>query len=174
MKIKLSQNDIYDVIDKVAKNHRNKSFSCYTTDDIEQQVWVIALEKLDEFDQSRCKESNVKKALEHWLNTVISNRLSNFYRDKYLVLCKISKHLNNNINSPLSLDSKMVKLNNGLIDLEILKNESWEIILSSLDDIYNDILESILSGETVSSYYKIKLFNKIKFIWDEKCQNDQH
>lgn len=155
----LNKEQIYNVIDKVAKNHKNKSFSYHTINDIEQQVWIIALERIKDFNHSKSKQKNIEKALEHWLNTVVSNRLANFYRDKYVV-----PHKQSNIISPISMDNK--------IDLEdkedyfnnIVGSDYWDLVIKDLNDYYLDILECILSGEIVNSYYRSKLMNRIKVI----------
>lgn len=165
----LTKEEIYEVISAVAKNHKNKSFECYTPDDIEQEVWVIALQKLPEFELDRTKQTNLKKSLEHWLNKVVSNRLSNFYRDKWTVPNK--EHIKNSqtlFNPEIDVQylEKICNQDSNIFNNLILQ-ENWQLILKNLNEVYFDILDSILNGEDVTPYYKIKLLSKIKTILEE-------
>ena len=161
----MSKEEIYEVITKVAKNHCKKKFAYLTEDDIENKAWEIALKQLPEFVVSKGKAKNPAKSLEHWLNAVVSNRLKNYYRDEFEVKNK------SQIVSPVSLDTTMdtPDLNIGFVD--IYNSEFWNLIIRNLSDNYLDILEAILSGEKVNTYYKNKLQTKIKVIWKTKWNN---
>lgn len=170
IKIKgLSETKVIEICDKVAKNHQQKQFESFTEEDIYQQAWVIILEKIDEFTDKKIKEDNIEQALENFLNSIVSNRLSNFYRDKYVV--KIRKRKNDSDTEHLTRLSLSFPIN--IADTEeraddkndlVLYEKYIDILFQNLSDDGFDILESILSGEKISGYYKQKLLNEIKEI----------
>lgn len=177
----LTKVEISEVIQKVAKNHKNKRFGPYTEDDIEQEVWIIALNKLPEFVPERGKHKDLKQALENWLNTVISRRLANFYRDKHLVPQKLLKSDKNNsqtqkrknLMNPLDIDD----ISDDCVRFQsqdILENECWQIILDNLNEEMLDALDALLSGQPIGSYYKNKLKNEIKSIIGEKWLKERN
>lgn len=149
--------EIFEVIEKVAENHKNKSFDCHSPEDIKNQVWVIALEKRGDFIYSRAKNKDPKLAFESWLNVVISNRLKNFHRDK-------KKKNPENCISINALTNCVELISNDYF----LTSETWVKIKFLLSDESIEILDSVLSGEKVNSYYKQKLFKEI-----EKCLAEQ-
>lgn len=152
MKIKgLTREQVERVIEKVARNHQHKAFDCYTYDDIYQQVWEIALEIMGKFDIDRKKVKNPESAFEHWLNAVISNRLRNFYRDKFTVP---KKNLNITYGEA-ALDSRAVNLEH------LLSSDVLDKIIENLSAEGVDILDSVMSGEVISNYYRQKLIDEI-------------
>lgn len=158
----LSTENIYSIIGKVAKNHKDKFFDIYESEDIEQEVWVIALNKLAEFRPDRRRVDNMASALENWLNVIISRRLNNLHRDKYLVKQKQLKKANASITSlDVGLVDKM-DLCNCVED--IIYNEFWHNVISQLSEDSLIILESLMSGEKLSGYYKNRLSSEIKKI----------
>jgi len=149
------------VISKVAQNHKNKAFAYYTEEDIYQEIWIMALEKLYKFKPNRGKTKNIEKSLEHWLNAVISNQLKNLYRDKYIVPQRIHIGKNNRLLTPADVDS-LSEYEEEIDLFSILENkELWHMIIDSLSDYDIEVLDSLLSGETVTSYYKNKVLKKI-------------
>lgn len=92
----LTEEEIYQVLDKVAKNHQKKVFEIHGTQDIYQQAFTIAWTKLKEFKLERQDATDPRQGLENWLNSVVSNRLSNFYRDNVGVFYKDFKSDKNN------------------------------------------------------------------------------
>jgi DNA-directed RNA polymerase specialized sigma24 family protein len=167
----LNPQDYIDVLSKVAKNHRSKSFDYHTEDDIEQESYLIALSKLKEFVPSRGKSDNLNQSLENWLNTVVSRRLKNFYRDKYVVpqkSLKSDRNLNEqsnrvNLMHPLNLHD-ISDESFKFIDTKYVDNDIWITIINALDDDMKDVLEAILSGQTIKCYYRNKLYRCIKSI----------
>lgn len=160
----LSYEQVINVITKVVQNHKNKTFGNYTSEDIMQQAWIIILEKLPAFDSSKSKDKNIEKGLENWLNTVVSNRLHNFYRDKYLV----HKNKDKNLISPLSINASNTDFLAVFYNQDNHEsNEMIDKIISQLDIFMLEILESLLSGENLCFYYRNRLYNKIKEISDE-------
>lgn len=158
----ISKEEIYEIITKVAKNHRNKKFLYLTEEDIEYKAWEIALEQIQDFNVKRGKVENPKKCLEHWLNAVVSNRLKNYYRDEFEVKKK-SKVMSA---SSLTYDVDVHDTNDLAFTFE--NKELWDLIISNLSANYLDILDAVLSGEKISPYYKTKLQSKIRTIWRTK------
>lgn len=173
----LSNQDIIDVIQKVAKNHRNKRFGCYTEEDIEQEVWVIVQNRISDFDLKKCKVTDPKSALERWLNTVVSRRLVNFHRDNYLVPQRTLKsdkgdgevQKRHSLMHPTALSDVGDKLLTVFSSESVLENECWELVVKNLNPDLSDILESILSGEVVNGYYRNKLYARVKEILNKQC-----
>jgi hypothetical protein len=68
--------DIYDLIKKIADEHckSNKKFGYLSKTDIKNEIWVICLEKLKDFDSERGQ-------LEHFLRVTVKNRLINKFKD---------------------------------------------------------------------------------------------
>lgn len=165
----LNKQQIEQIVNKVAENHKNKSFDCHDSDDIIQEVWYIALKALPSFDINKIKiNNNIEQALENWLNTVVSRRLANFYRDSYSIKQKAKR------DDVTAFDTqKRINLNNPIelsllttIDIEDKKNyhsitELYKILKDLTAEDY-EILDSILSGQKINTYFKNKLIGKIK------------
>lgn len=158
----LSKDKIYEIAEKVAENHKNKAFGLYSSEDIKQQVWQIILEQLPGFNHSRGKVKKPEEALERWLNRVVSNRLKNFYRDRHTVPNKNCQTVNQT--DYMKDSGNVVERSIDNLMEEVVSNEYWAKIKSSLDENDMDILEALLSGEKINTYYKNKLFSKIKGI----------
>lgn len=165
----ITEKEIIEVIQNVAKNHRNKAFDYHTEDDIEQEASIIAWSKLSEFVPARGKSKNIKQSLENWLNTVVSRRLKNFYRDKFLVPQKSLKS-----DKSTTEQSKRTNLMHPL-NIEDISDETFKVFDNNYFDKYEfkyiienlsfemlDILEAILSGQNIKCYYRNKLLEKIK------------
>lgn len=155
------------VIQKVAQNHRNKCFGFFTKEDIEQEVWIIALQKKSEFKPTRGKQKDELKSFEHWLNRVVSNRLKNLYRDKYVVPQQLHKEKPNNLLSPVSLDKVEEKSRSINLNFLIENKEIQKYLMDNLDHLDLLVFDALLSGETITSYYKTKLYNKITSLLNE-------
>lgn len=153
-----------EIIQKVAHNHRRKTFDVHEEEDIYQQVCEIALSVLDKYDLKKIQNSSPEKAFESWLNSLVSNRLANFYRDQYGVKHKprkndteFEKQKRVNLNHPIELNN---------IDLpDPLNNfsdkEFFDFLLKTLDYTFVEVMFACMSGENVGSYYRYKLQNKI-------------
>lgn len=171
-KIPLTKTEIYEIITKVATNHENKYFGFYTKEDINHECWLIALNKLPEFEVSKRKNQDIKGALENWLNTILSRRLANFFRDKFVVPTQIKKKESHpsvyNQKKSLFFPSPLEE-SSSIINYDYLSNNNdfLKALVINLDPYQVDILDAILSGETVNLYYKNKLFNAVKLFAKE-------
>lgn len=161
--MKIDPTILHKVIHKVAENHRNKSFDIYSSADIEQEVWIIALKKLPEFDISKCKYDDIEKSFEHWLNTVVSHRLTNLHRDKFITK---KRNKNKEMVATISISSTNFDLDQ-LFEHNHNSIDFWDLVNKHFTEDDFDVLESILSNENINSYYKVKLKNKMKEIFKD-------
>lgn len=170
----LNKEEIITVINNVVKNHRNKAFSYYTEEDIEQEAWIIALNKLGDFLPARGRNKDIKQSLENFLNTVVSRRLKNLYRDKYVVPQRVLKSdkspgdqsKRTNLMHPLNIEEISEDKMKGLDPLNF-ESDLWHKILKNLNEDLIDILDAMLSGQIIKCYYRNKLLNHIKVIMGE-------
>lgn len=161
----LTQEEILEVGEKVARNHSHKVFGYYTNDDIHQEVWIIILDRLNDFDASKVVTTNIKKGLENFLNSVVSKRLINLYRDKYLVPQRHktdhpgrygTSHMPNEITD--DVEEKTVHS----FDWTTMDKELLEYVIEQLTPADVKILEAILNGENISPYYRGKVSRHVK------------
>ncbi len=164
----LTKEEVEKIIIKVAKNHAGKTFGIYDHDDIYQQAATICWTKMKSFDFTKVKEKDPAKALENWLNKVVSNRLKNFFRDHYQNKKKVFKQDDQEMDkvrresllSPVHIDN----LNGELSYLDPADPEGREILAlfaNELDEEQIDVLEAIINGDNVNSYYKKRLQSTI-------------
>lgn len=164
--MELTKEEILEVIHKVALNHQAKKFDYHTEEDIYQEVWVICWSKMEEFNPDRGTTTKQAQALENWLNRVVATRLANFYRDNFGV-----KHRKLKCDKSETEHQKRINLSHP-IDLSFASEvsqllphsvnyteELWQYILSCADKHISELLQSILSGEHLNSYYRLKLVN---------------
>lgn len=163
----MTKDEMMEVIFKIAENHKNKDFGYFTKEDIKQEVWVIALNALSKYQFERGTQKDEKKAFEHWMNRVVANRLKTLYRDKYIVPQQLHKRSPNNLINLISIEGAQDRAQK--IDLTALieNKELWTFLIDRLDDLDQEVLESLLSGENIGSYYKMKLHDKIEVLLDE-------
>lgn len=163
----LTKEQVEAIIAKVALNHKNKIFGSYTARDIEQEVWVIALSKLGDFNFVRSTVDDPAKALEHWLNRIVTNALSNFKRDKFI---NKQKHIDDktykkklNVLCPIEINELLPDSKWSILD-NLSLNEYWDLILKDMSDELFDVLEALLNNEKINCYYKNKLIRYIQEI----------
>lgn len=166
----LTEDEILEIMQKIAHIHRTKTFDYYTSDDIEQEVFIIILSNIQDFSKERTKNPDEPAALllEKFLNKIVSNRLKNLYRDKFLVKMRALKTDKNdaelqkriNLAHPLNIDDVSTGHLSETSDI-VLEEECWKIVLSNLTDEDMEILDCIMGGEKVTQYYKQKLHNSI-------------
>lgn len=162
----LTEVEIQEVILKVAHNHKNKDFGYFTEEDIIQEASIIALEQLPNFVDTRAAHGkDTKKALESWLNVVLSTRLSNLYRDKFIVPQRDSKKRKSHNPSRRQL------FNPGVFDASLdfpdttfdfqFTDELLEVLKSNMTTEELVVLECEINGEILPQYYRNKLKRKI-------------
>lgn len=146
----MTEQQVTETIEKICNRYAHKfQFAFYTPDDIRQEAFIIAMEALDRYDNSR--------PLENFLAVHVKNRLNNFKRDKYYRQKKDQNDPLNNakkfLMEPLDIsniqdenESRMreeIDLINKISEAEIfnLINENLDVDLRSdylriMDDVY--------------------------------------
>lgn len=165
----LTEPEVISIVLKVARNHTHKTFDCHDKSDIEQQACVIILDKIGDFDITKANaQQNVALALESFLNTIVSRRLNNFYRDKYAVKIKPRKDSHNDEKRRSILHSVSISENPNIHipDVSLSTNDfnnlgEFEALLPQLSAESLDIIDAILSGQNLSGYFKDKVRKEI-------------
>ncbi len=161
----LTQAEVVEIVEKIARTHNHKTFGFYTKADIHQEIWIIVLEKLPEFQMSRGTTKDVGKSLEHWLNSVVSKRLLNLKRDRYLVPQGYKFDNPNRCGTahmPHGLDDNYDNVPPSKLGLNEFEYEVIEFLVQNLTAFEVKILESVINGEKISQYYKNKLSKSVK------------
>jgi len=176
----------FNIIQKIADEHSHKKFGYLTKEDLKNEIWIICLEKLKEFDHSRGE-------LEHFLRVLVKNRLVNRYKDITKAIrspcprCPYydkggspsdcakygdDRHLCSKwYNYQLSLKSRKSLLNSSSNKLERVKvdniltnmigKEVYEDLLTKLDKKYKRDLCEIMNGGKISKKRLSKLRKQI-------------
>jgi len=170
----LNREQILAVIKRVAENHKRKTFDIHDEEDISQQVHQIALIALPKYHYTKSKNKDPEKAFESWLNALISNRLTNFYRDRFGVKHKprkkdteFDKQKRVNLHHPIDLSS--MDIPDPLNHHE--DEEFFEYLLKEMDMTFIELMFSCMSGENVGSYYRYRLQSKIMELRNKWRQN---
>jgi DNA-directed RNA polymerase specialized sigma24 family protein len=135
----MTQSEVLEVVNRICDRYAYKfKFGYYTPDDIRQEAFIIALDALERYDESR--------PLENFLAVHDKNRLNNFKRDRYYRQQKKKEgknldHLNNSkkyLMDTLDIDNirdekeKSMSVENDFVD-KVANNELLEIIDEHLD-----------------------------------------
>ena len=134
----MTKSEVLDIINKICDRYAYKfQFGYFTPDDIRQEAFIIAMDALERYDESR--------PLENFLAVHVKNRLNNFKRDRYYRQQKIKDNnldqLNNSkkfLMDTLDIDNIRdekevnMRLENDFVD-KIANEELLEIIDEHLD-----------------------------------------
>ena len=134
----MTKSEVLDIINKICDRYAYKfQFGYFTPDDIRQEAFIIAMDALERYDESR--------PLENFLAVHVKNRLNNFKRDRYYRQQKIKDNnldqLNNSkkflmdtldITNIRDEKEKNMRLEDDFID-KIAIEELLEIIDEHLD-----------------------------------------
>lgn len=135
----MTENEVLEVINKICDRYAYKfQFGYYEPEDIRQEAFIIAVDALERYDESR--------PLENFLAVHVKNRLNNFKRDKYYRQNKKKEddkqqQLNNSkkfLMEPLDIGNirdeheKNMRLGNEFVD-NIANKELLDIIDEHLD-----------------------------------------
>ena len=125
----MTQSEVLDVINRICDRYAYKfKFGYFEPDDIRQEAFIIAIDALERYDESR--------PLENFLAVHVKNRLNNFKRDKYYRQNKKNK------------DDKQQQLNNSKkflmepLDITNIRDEQEKNMRLS-----DDFIESIANQE---------------------------
>ncbi len=163
----ITEEDIIGIIYKIAKIHRNKTFSYFSEEDIEAQVMLICLQQIRYYEPSKAAGNTSINSIERWLNRVTKNRLSNYYRDNYSSINKNHRQTRINLNNCLDISLvNHIKRSKDLMDSEdptysLRFKEFKSFVESNLKEDLLEIYQACLNEENVSSYYKSKLSQEL-------------
>jgi DNA-directed RNA polymerase specialized sigma24 family protein len=149
------------VIDRIAPKY---TFGYYETDDIKQESYIICLEALSKYDNSRPFENFISKHL--------SNRLKTLIRDKYSRSnIESPKHekLNQNKKNLMDLksgDGQFKIFEDNIID-RMSTDEAIDMLMRELSPSMRNNFYRLANGVSIQSAKKQALFDKIKEILGE-------
>lgn len=152
---------IMKVIDRIAPKY---TFGYYETDDIKQESYIICLEALSKYDNSRPFENFISKHL--------SNRLKTLIRDKYSRSnIESPKHekLNQNKKNLMDLksgDGQYKIFEDNIID-RMSTDEAIDMLMRELPPSMRNNFYRLANGVSIQSAKKQALFDKIKEILGE-------
>lgn len=152
---------IMRVIERIAPRY---TFGYYDVDDIKQESYIICMEGLSKYDNSRPFENFISKHL--------SNRLKTLIRDKYSRSnIESPKHekLNQNKKNLMDLkssDGQFKIFEEDIID-KMSTNEAIDKIMQELSPSMRNNFYRLANGVSIQSSKKNALFNKIKEILGE-------
>jgi DNA-directed RNA polymerase specialized sigma24 family protein len=123
----MTEQEVVDKIDKVCNRiSRKYTFYGYTVDDIRQESFIICMEALHRYDESR--------PLENFLSVNLSNRLKNFVRDNHYFAGDSEDRIK--LMQPAQLDHE-----NSIIDEDNPYTTSYEDIeLRTMTELINEHL----------------------------------
>lgn len=152
---------ILKVIDRIAPRY---VFGYYELDDIKQESYIICLEALAHYDESR--------PLENFLSRHLSNRLKTLIRDKYSRSNIISpKHQKLNQNKKNLMDLKGGDGSYKISEEDILEkmstDEAIDILMNGLPPSMRNNFYRLANGVSIQSAKRAALFQKIKEILGE-------
>tara|TARA_Y100000310_G_scaffold316019_1_gene367263 strand:+ start:454 stop:990 length:537 start_codon:yes stop_codon:yes gene_type:complete len=146
----MTESEVLGVIEKIANRYCHKfKFGYFTADDIKQEVFIIASDALDRYDESR--------PLENFLSVHVKNRLSNFKRDNF---CRQKK---NGVDMRWELRNNAKKYLMEPLDISNIRDEH-EKNMREEDDIVDkiftkevfDFIDAHLSVEFRADYLRIR------------------
>ena len=155
------QEIILKVIDRIAPRY---TFSYYELDDIKQESFIICLEAVEKYDNSRPFENFISKHL--------SNRLKTLIRDKYSRSnIESEKHEKLNQSKKNLMDLKSVDGSYKIYEDDIIErmstSEAIETLMRELPPSMRNNFYRLANGVSIQSSKKAALFDKIKEILGE-------
>ena len=155
------QEIILKVINRIAPKY---TFSYYELDDIKQESFIICLEAVEKYDNSRPFENFISKHL--------SNRLKTLIRDKYSRSnIESEKHEKLNQSKKNLMDLKSVDGSYKVYEDDIIErmstSEAMETLMRELPPSMRTNFYRLANGVSIQSSKKQALFDKIKEILGE-------
>ena len=169
----MTEREVTETITRVANRYAYKfQFGFYTPDDIRQEAFIIAMDALDRYDESR--------PLENFLAVHVKNRLNNFKRDKYYRQQKEdqankNKYDNNTkkfLMEPIDISSVRDEHENNMrLDDSFVNNIEDQELLDIIDTFLDVVLRAyylrILNGVYVPKPRREQIYNEINRILKE-------
>ena len=155
------QEIILKVIDRIAPRY---TFGYYELDDIKQESFIICLEAIEKYDNSRPFENFISKHL--------SNRLKTLIRDKYSRSnIESEKHEKLNQSKKNLMDLKSVDGSYKIYEDDIIErmstSEAIETLMQELPPSMRNNFYRLANGVSIQSSKKQALFEKVKEILGE-------
>jgi len=155
------QEIILKVIDRIAPRY---TFGYYELDDIKQESYIICLEAIEKYDNSRPFENFISKHL--------SNRLKTLIRDKYSRSnIESEKHEKLNQSKKNLMDLKSVDGSYKVYEDDIIErlstSEAIETLMRELPPSMRNNFYRLANGVSIQSSKKQALFDKVKEILGE-------
>ncbi len=145
------------MIQQIASQRKNNhAFAHYTSEDIEQEVWVMCLDALHRYNPAT-------GPLEHFLNSHVTNRLKNLKRDKYFrpgscVATSGAAKTRMNLINALPLDNFDVSEDSVVLGaaslepdpfMQLLADETRDYITDRLPPDMKPIFFAVMSGNKI-------------------------
>ena len=155
------QEIILKVIDRIAPKY---TFSYYELDDIKQESFIICLEAVEKYDNSRPFENFISKHL--------SNRLKTLIRDKYSRSnIESEKHEKLNQSKKNLMDLKSVDGSYKIYEDDIIErmstSEAIQTLMRELPPSMRNNFYRLANGVSIQSSKKQALFEKVKELLGE-------
>jgi DNA-directed RNA polymerase specialized sigma subunit len=155
------QEIILKVIDRIAPRY---TFGYYELDDIKQESYIICLEAIEKYDNSRPFENFISKHL--------SNRLKTLIRDKYSRSnIESEKHEKLNQSKKNLMDLKSVDGSYKIYEDDIIErmstSEAMDMLMQELSPSMRNNFYRLANGVSIQSSKKQALFDKVKEILGE-------
>jgi len=155
------QEIILKVIDRIAPRY---TFGYYELDDIKQESYIICLEAIEKYDNSRPFENFISKHL--------SNRLKTLIRDKYSRSnIESEKHEKLNQSKKNLMDLKSVDGSYKIYEDDIIErmstSEAMDMLMQELPPSMRNNFYRLANGVSIQSSKKQALFDKVKEILGE-------
>lgn len=151
---------ILQVIDRIAPRY---TFGYYDIEDIKQESYIICLEGLEKYDESRPFENFISKHLSNRLKSLIRDKYTrtSTTTDKHAALNQAKKNLVDL--KPYSGDYEPVKD----FEKQLINREAIEYSRDFLSPSMRNDLDRLLNDVTISSSKRATLFTRIKEILGE-------
>ena len=146
----MTEQEVLAVIEKIANRYCHKfKFGYFTAEDIKQEAFIIAVDALDRYDETR--------PLENFLSSHVKNRLINFIRDNY---CRQQKE---DADIKWELRNNAKKFLMEPLDISNIRDEQEKNMRNEndfIEDIFTremfDLIDSELPVDLRSDYLRIK------------------
>jgi len=152
---------ILKIIERIAPKY---VFGYYELDDIKQESYIICLEALAKYDNSRPFENFISKHLSNRLKTLIRDKYSrsNIESEKHEQLNRAKKNL-----VDLKSNEGQHEIYEENIIEKISTSEAIDILMNELPPSMRNNFYRLANGVSIQSAKKAALFNKIKEILGE-------
>jgi DNA-directed RNA polymerase specialized sigma24 family protein len=161
----MSEQEVVDMITKVSERLSNKfTFAFYTTEDIRQEAFIIGMEALERYDES--------KPLENFLFVHMANRLKNFKRDNYFRQDegnaeKVQKR-KKNLLEPANLENFSVAREEEDLLSKISNSEIMELVKRSMPSAMRSDYLRLCAGVSISKNRKSEIEAIIREIIEDE------